>query len=48
MDAEVTLYLTGEATQLAHPEVAATLRAVDGANRCCTLFAMRKRRARGC
>ncbi len=30
MDAEVTLYLTGEATQLAHPEVAATLRAVDG------------------
>jgi|GEM_PF-84933 len=30
MDAEVTLYLTGEATQLAHPGVAATLRAVNG------------------
>ncbi|MFR0309273.1 hypothetical protein ACLHZN_27130, partial [Escherichia coli] len=30
MDAEVTLYLTGEATQLAHLEVAATLCAVDG------------------
>lgn len=48
MDAEVTLYLTGEATQLAHLEVAATLCAVDGANRCCTLFAMPKRRALGC
>lgn len=30
MDAEVTLYLTGEGTQLARRDVAETLRAVDG------------------
>lgn len=30
MDAEVTLYLTGEGTQLARRSVAETLRAVDG------------------
>ncbi|MFP5336980.1 MAG: DsrE family protein, partial [Gammaproteobacteria bacterium] len=30
MDAEVTLYLTGEGVQLARREVAETLRAVDG------------------
>lgn len=30
MDAEVTLFLTGEGTQLARHEIAETLRAVDG------------------
>lgn len=48
MDAEVTLFLTGEATQLARREVADRLRAIEGASRCGTSSARRKAPVRAC